>query len=1165
MMARFRRWLVHAGIAALLLVRGSAAYGQPSLPATEKAAGSSVSGLKANARAPSVGNLKLPSGAVIVLCEQLQQALDWVPRAVVLRPEQYQRLLEQIERLKRQAGARKPEPPSSCTLSGRVVGEQVRLQAVFGIKTDRPGALVNLGCQRAWPINATLDGQLPWLQTGDDGLFLQVDRPGTHEARLELLLPLVAKKGQKGTDQGIDLDLPRAAITVLQQFDLPPGVSDVQCGARTFHPRPAEPKASRLENVPVVPIDHLDLTWRRPATETAKGPLVRASVVRLTVRVHEAQIFTDVELTLQVLRGLATEWQIQVPLSPNATLDAKLEDESRVQGLVQSGTKQDQLLTVRLKEPSAEPLRLMLQIRQPRSGADVTVSAPVVRESVTQRGSIEIRAPERLRLGVHPRDELSQREVSDDQRRDHVRAIYAYGNLTPTSDSPLLTLHVEAVKGAVETHVAHVLRLLEGGSARPARWQVTTTVDVTPLRTSVDRLDLALPASFHYDKETGPRPAELVEEVVIDPQSHGARIKLAQKQDRPFSVVLEGWYPLEEGHQEVSLDLLRPRAWHLEREGREELPPQAETNVAVLDRGGQLTVLLPDDMELVNAPESPAGPSAALPRTPVGTGEFTWQTEHAPAQVSLSWRDRRPELAVESLVDLTLAGGQARVHQRFRFQFAHRPPTQVFFRVPAALRGQVRVVEGGAATPALTEGVPLFAVSLGRPMAKEYVLVLEYSFRVNAQRVGPSLPPKSRQDVVREGDSPRPGDLRLTVPLVRLARATQGETRIRIWSEDGEQVSIAGGRWEEQPTEIVVDRDRLPDLILRGGLDTPLTVGLAEVTAGGPAAAVIDRALIQVVLNPNGNQAYRTRFLLCQLNVAHLELDLPVALTESAVVVRLGGKQVPHQVLDEAGRPAEIGKRVRLLIGSNLIRQSRLLDVTYQVDLGRLPGNDTLRTELRPPELHGAEFLGRVRWQVQLPDGRLALGPLSDYVVEQAWGWRGRLLGPRPAISRAEAEQWISGVDTPSTEEQGGPGLVCWESALAPLVCWQVSQAIWLLGCSLAFLALGLLLAFAPLGRFLFWTSLLGVVVGVVILAILWPAVFPFVVYGCEPAVLVLLLVLVIQVTLHRRSRRQVVFLPGFTRAKSGSSLIRAEKPMPSPSTLDEPPKRGSSLSRELK
>jgi hypothetical protein len=112
-----------------------------------------------------------------------------------------------------------------------------------------------------------------------------------------------------------------------------------------------------------------------------------------------------------------------------------------------------------------------------------------------------------------------------------------------------------------------------------------------------------------------------------------------------------------------------------------------------------------------------------------------------------------------------------------------------------------------------------------------------------------------------------------------------------------------------------------------------------------------------------------------------------------------------------------------------------------------------------------------------------------------------------------------------------------------------------------------LVLLFAPLPRTLFWSALTGLGLAVLLLGVLYPGVLPAVAYGCEPGALVLAVVLVAQWMLQQRYRRQVVFLPGFTRLKAGSSLIRpgsSNRPREA-STVDEPPKRGSSASSELR
>ncbi len=53
--------------------------------------------------------LRLPARAVLVLYDEAKDALQLLPRLIVMTPEEYQRLQDQIEQLRRQVRAEKPE------------------------------------------------------------------------------------------------------------------------------------------------------------------------------------------------------------------------------------------------------------------------------------------------------------------------------------------------------------------------------------------------------------------------------------------------------------------------------------------------------------------------------------------------------------------------------------------------------------------------------------------------------------------------------------------------------------------------------------------------------------------------------------------------------------------------------------------------------------------------------------------------------------------------------------------------------------------------------------------------------------------------------------------------------------------------------------------------
>jgi hypothetical protein len=1116
--------------------------------------------------------LQLPSGSVLVLYEDLKEALRLVPKAVLLSPQEYQKLLDQLEQLKRQAKPDKPEVPSACRLKGRVENGLVYLQATFEFRTDRPGAMVALGCQRAWAMDAKLDGHLPWLRLGEEGYYVQVDKPGAHQASLDLVVPLVAKKGVNGADRGFDLDLPRAAITTLEQFDLPDGTTAVRMGNRAIRSLKPEPQRTRLENVPVASIDHLELGWKGPASEPDKGAPLLTATGRIHVQLNEARAIIDAELTLQVLRGETAQWRIGVPAGANVDVKPHPQDEARVQSIETSTETPEPVVTIKLKEPSPEPLRVTLHCDTARHGNVIAVSPFAVQGALTQKGDLDIRAPEDLRLRYRVGPELSPREVSEEQRRDGVKAAFTYWSL-PASSKPkqpgdaLLTIQAEPLKGAVETRVTHQLQLETDAEGRP-RWWATAKIDVTPVRTAVDRLELSLPADYEYDKDSGPDPVDIVEDVVVDAQKRSLTFKLAAKQNGPFAVKMKGFYVPPLDQQKVSLELPRPLTWQVERvspiDRTTAVPP---AHPAVLDRGGQVTVKLSPGLEFAgrSADTSPAAvlrdasPLLVIP-SPVKPGlqEYTWNEEKSPQRIELAWRSQRSELSVDSLIDITVADHQARVRQQLRFP---QPASgQIVLDGPAGLREHVKITQGGE--PGTDEGKTLdsWPVHLNGKAGQDCRLMLEYSVPL------PEADSVADQDAAepQQADAPllAAKSRRLAIPLVEPALATRGEARIRLWSETGEQLRLDGGPWEELPTEIVPERDSLPSLVLRRSVPGSLSLQLTARGGALIASAVIERALIRAVIDAEGSQTCRARFLLAKLNARHLDIELPVAVSTTQVEVSLDGKGLRRQLHDEAGREVEIGKVCRVYVEPGLYDRPVVLSLVYRVGADRTHRYRPLPLTLHPPSLAGAVLLGRACWHLELPEGAIPLLASQNYALEQRWTWQGWLLTPCSGATSQELEQWLAGSGTLPTGEEYESGAVVWQSALAPLQLTVVSRRLWLLVCSLLLLGLGLGLWFSRSSAPLFACCLAVGALSLTVLALIWPAMLPAVVYGCEPGAATLLFVLGLQWVLHQRYRRRLIFMPGFTRLKVGSSLTAPGSGIRprDPSTIDQPRKRGSSI-----
>jgi hypothetical protein len=267
----------------------------------------------------------------------------------------------------------------------------------------------------------------------------------------------------------------------------------------------------------------------------------------------------------------------------------------------------------------------------------------------------------------------------------------------------------------------------------------------------------------------------------------------------------------------------------------------------------------------------------------------------------------------------------------------------------------------------------------------------------------------------------------------------------------------------------------------------------------------------------------------------------------------------------------------RVRVGSGFFNRPKVLDVWYQLEPGQTAARTAswaralgpLQTTLQPPRLCGQSGRAAVRWQVTLPPDWLPLHQEGVFPSQQSWAWRGWLLAPQPSSTSADLERWFQGTDGPRASgfipetldgEQADaayPSLTSWRTDQEALRITHAPQQPWLLACSLTLLAVGLGLYFLPLRRVLFWAVGLSVCFAAAVVGMFWPGVLSFVIYGCEPGLVVLLLVIVLQWLLHRRYQRQVVFLPGFTRLKAGSSLIRkggSSQQRGEPSTVDALP-----------
>ncbi len=1056
----------------------------------------------------SLDVFKLPATAIVIVVDEAEKALKMVPKSVVLSPEKFQELLQEIEQLRAQLKPEKPSPPSACKLTAKLDGDIAHVQAVFEFHTDRDQVGIGLACPQGNPTDAKLDGRLPLLELKDDGFRVQVEKAGDHELILKMDVALNAP-GAKSNEHGFELELPRAAVTTFA-LDVPLGVNEVRVqadgrgGTRTLTPKPSDNHRARVDAGALGPIKHLDVRWAAPLPLPAGPPLLAADG-RTTVRIDQATVIQDAELKLQVLRGQTRQWRVQVPADAVVEILSAQGETRAVATVEPTDARNPTLRTIRLKEPSNEPLQVLVRVQRRRTDAPIAVGPFVVLGAFRQHGAVLVTAPPDLRLRFVPRGGVSQREVSAEDQRRESRAVaaFSYWNLPATEKTaaagtdiaPILEVTAETVKGFVETSASHTIGMT------PRGWRVVTDIEVRPLPT-VDHLQVQLPLGYVYDERVGPRPAEIVRGIDVDAQ-RVLRVSLTPRSE-PFHLIFEGTFPgpLTSAGQ-TALDLPTP--------------------LNTLDRGGQVTVQVPDDVEL-----TPLRPGDSID----DRHKHRWSTDRLPTRAEIAWRAYQPELVVTSDVQVTLMEGQTRVAQAFHFAPAKPATAPVLLLVPESLGDDVRLTNGATwiEQPSVRPGYRTWSATLNKPPGKDAIFTLEY--QIAQPRHGNNRRESASNAIVN-------------IPLVVPAQATQTEAWVYVWSQPGTVPVLETGPWDEPATRTrpTPGHETLPALVLHGTrLDTPLTLHVRDASGTLLSTAIVERVLVRAAVVEGGFQEYRASFLLRQLINRHLDLELPAPPASLDLRVTLDGQPLGRHwdAVDENGKLADGGRIARLTIGPWLSRKPAVLEVSYQLAPGRT-GSGVWQTQLQPPLIHGDLRPAPVRWMVSLPSNWVPLYREGVFSAEQRWGWRGWLPAPRPAATAADLERWFAGDEPPGNSAEDNPVLAvtCWRAALEPLPLLHVPQQLWLAVCSLLFLVVCLGLCYAPLPRSAFWLIVALLAAGLLTIALLRPGVLGAVTYGAEPGIVVAALVVGTQWLLHRRYRRRLVFMPGFTRLKSGSSLIR--------------------------
>ncbi|MFO0803358.1 MAG: hypothetical protein U0791_09590 [Gemmataceae bacterium] len=1022
-----------------------------------------------------------------------QPAASPLPREAVSQQD-YQKLLDQLEQLKKELAAKKTLPPSGCSIHARIEkrgdASVAALKLTYSFRTAAPNVVIALGAKRSFLVSTKLDGQpLPVLESGDTGFTVLVETPGNHTAVLEVECPITAR-GTK-PEIGFELGLPRAAITTLA-FEPPPGVSRLTMTTRTpeagkvgeprrvagLDAKSLAPPAPMRDPYPLGPVESLELAWE-PVAAAPVADAVQTAEVDATALVTEGLVETTAKFKL---RGIARTWQIVAPADAVVSVD-RVAGESPEAAAVAKPADAAGPCGRSIFPPRPSPadwvatvIRTTRAQRRPAFRGPFAIGPLSVLDVAKLSGTLRISAPLNTRLtfkhGRELRQDVPPAVPSEDESVGFFRLTAGpLGNLPPAA--PLLTFEAAPLVGRVAVRPNYKLALTDAG------WNLRAELRIVPIRTTIDSVTLELPAGWRGVELSPPTLVGETTELKADDTRKLIKVALAAEHKQPVELVLAASVPFAAGAKDAAIPLLR-------------FPNATERDTLVSIAG-------PEGIDLRGTArewdgDQPAAWTSPLPATPGPDGKPTrsitainGKFERGVARLDVSWSPFRPPLTAEVRAELTVRESQIVVSERVTLRSADGLPRTVRFTGAADLPGL-------APFDRTAPGVWLHGFAAD---VKEAVVKFEYAI---------PLPPGDRRAV--------------PISLVLPNGTSRTDVHARVWlpAASRRTVSAPGGPWREEPPDPASERDALPALTLAAsGTELPLTLDIRDSANDGTAAIAIERGLLQATHGGDGS-SFRARFLLRRWSADSLDVKLPPALDGT----------IPEAYLDDP--PKRIPAAIRTENGERLLRiplpesrSGRILAVEIRYSLPSRAMGDTANY---PAPVPRATFTGPVRWQITGPAGSVPL-LLGGERSEQRWQPRFGLIVPSPAATE-DLERWFLTGTADGSASGAAESAVLRMPAPVAVSFVHLPRTAFLIGCSVAVLFIGLVLS-----RFPGWLAgpALSVIAGAVaISATLYPQPATQFAAAAEPGFAALILVLIFQTAARWYYRQRVTYLPGFAR-----------------------------------
>jgi hypothetical protein len=1104
----------------------------------------------------------LPPEAILAVYEDLKQALNGAPPgSVVLSAEYYRTLLDRIERSEKQAQAgRKDVALNTCRISGRVfrdgsgpaLRELADLRIELEFRTSAANVLVPLGLKNLRLTKALLDGKTPVWGFTADGLALALDEPRVYQLTLQFQAPV----SRSANESRLLLEgLPQAAITTLD-VTVSEKVQTAQVlGSGAVKIASIDGQESRLHSDALGVLSQLDLRWQGGSAPTRASPQIVVQA-DFQATLEDTTIDTDARVRLEVRQGSVSALRFRI--ATEVTL-LHIESAPGAEPVDWSFEQGSGLVAIRPRKPlpaGAAPLELRLRLQQgyasrPGVAASVGLFELLDVKDKQQTGTMAVWLAGERRFRFTPQGafRIDPREINSPTGRAPVFACRYW------QQPSRVDLQADAAPAVPPTAVVRPQYQLTFGSGSAT---LIAEFDLTPRgRSNLQEIEVRWPKGVSLD-----RSALLSGGVESFSDVEGSdgllRLRLGTRSAGRFRLRLEGvLLPSAAGNTLLVFPSVTQVM--VERDGR------SESAQLVGERGELRTVcrnasiqFSPGSKGLVSA----EGRALELPlrlreTVTFGIEPMAVNTQVAQAaQLDLSWEAERHQ--VQARAEICITRLQAEILETLEYGFAGPAPVELWLRMPKS----PLLLWDAQLTFRRADGVQVTQDAVLMDRAARGTSSVSWADKVLIMPDGVQDRCLVRLHAQHSAAVALPVDhVPFPLPVPGPEDRLDGPVHVGIWTSAGIRVESPSPDtgWSQATRSWKASASVAPQLALSAmDLEKPLWIKLQPVENPRETLLVVDRAGFELSPVASGKSAFRARFRLHPVRSESVVLRLPGAPSALRLEsVRLNGSDVPPGALSFSADKADASSTdVAIPLQPHHLQHP--VDVDLQLSLldEAVLAWGAIR-RLPCVEVPEASPVHWVRWRVELPQGRLPIQISGDAELEQPWHWLVWLQAPQPTAGLQSFEQWIApGADTTAERATRPSFSFSQQGSLSSFWLLQVPRSAWLLLCSLAALVIGTTVSSVP-GRLRL--ALLGLAaILLALLAVVSPALGIAVVYGMQPGLLVLLLVLGVLWIQQQRWRRQVVMLPSFARLKaSGSSMVRSSSlrhPQAQPSTVDGAP-----------